>query len=348
MVAAMSSPTSMEAGPARPLAPRMIGPRLLVPLALLTVYTIWSSTYLALRWVVAAYPPMLSAGARFVLAGSALFLIARWQGASVPSRADVGRAILPGVLLFLVGNGFVSIAEREVSSAEAAIVCGAMPLVMVLMGALVGERPRRSEVVGLVLGFAGLAVMTLGPLTSVSSFNGSSALLLLAPFGWALGSRLTRRQRLQSSVMSAALPMILGGLAALLLGVLLGEQLPATASQRASLSWLYLVVAGSMVAFTAYAYLLRNARPSVATSYAYVNPTIAALLGVALGGETVRLQTLLGGALVVGGVGAVVALRGEAKPERRPAEPVAGELSVAEPLRAEAALPQLSIKSTSE
>jgi drug/metabolite transporter (DMT)-like permease len=204
-----------------------------------------------------------------------------------------------------------------------------MPLVMVLMGALVGERPRRVEVVGLVLGFAGLTVMTLGPLSAVSRLNGASVLLLLAPFGWALGSRLTRRQRLQSSVMSAALPMILGGLAALLLGVVLGERLPSASSSRASLSWLYLVVAGSMVAFTAYAYLLRNARPSVATSYAYVNPTIAALLGVLLGGETVRLQTLLGGGLVVLGVGAVVALRSEGNPEARSAKAAANELAVA-------------------
>jgi drug/metabolite transporter (DMT)-like permease len=329
MVPAMQSPMPLAAGLVRPVARRFGGPRVLVPLALLTVYTIWSSTYLALRWVVMAYPPMLSAGARFVLAGSALFLIARWQGASIPSRGDVARAILPGILLFLVGNGFVSMAEREVSSAEAAIVCGAMPLVMVLMGALVGERPRRVEVVGLVLGFAGLTVMTLGPLSAVSRLNGASVLLLLAPFGWALGSRLTRRQRLQSSVMSAALPMILGGLAALLLGVVLGERLPSASSSRASLSWLYLVVAGSMVAFTAYAYLLRNARPSVATSYAYVNPTIAALLGVLLGGETVRLQTLLGGGLVVLGVGAVVALRSEGNPEARSAKAAANELAVA-------------------
>lgn len=307
--------TSAEKEPQPSLYDRALAlsgtPRLLIPLALLAVYVIWGSTYLALRWVVEAFPPLVSAGARFFVAGSLLFTIAKWRGAPTPTTRELARAAPPGLLLFVVGNGFVAIAEREVSSAEAAIVCGAMPLVMVLLGAFAGERPKRVELAGLVIGFAGVAVMTAGGMMG-ASLSSRTLLLLLAPLGWALGSRLTRRPGFPAGLMGAALPMMIGGVGALLLGAATGESFTITALPlRASLAFLYLIFIGSMVAFTAYAYLLRNTRASVATSYAYVNPAIATALGVALGGETVGLHTLAGGALVILGVGAVIALRGE-------------------------------------
>jgi drug/metabolite transporter (DMT)-like permease len=278
--------------------------RFAIPLALLTLYVIWGSTYLALRWVVEAFPPMLAAGSRYLIAGIALLVVARVKGTPLPDRRAWLRAAPIGLLLFMVGNGFVSIAEREVSSSQAAIVCGAMPLVTVLFGAISGERPRAVEVVGLLVGFSGVVVMTAAELGSAS---GASILLLFAPIGWALGSILTRRLSLPGGFAGAAMPMVWGGIFALLLGLAMNEGAATVEpSAKAIGAFVYLIIAGSMIAFTAYSYLLRHARQSVATSYAYVNPVVATLLGIALGGERLGAHTLLGGALVVVGVGTVI------------------------------------------
>ncbi|CAN5196990.1 drug/metabolite exporter YedA [soil metagenome] len=282
--------------------------RFAIPAALLAVYLIWGSTYLVLRWVVESLPAMLAAGARYLFAGIALLAIARARGAAWPHRSDWLRAAAPGALLFVVGNGFVSLAEREVASSQAAIVCGAMPLVTVVFGVFAGERPKRIEIVGLLVGFAGVIAMTAFELGHATS---ATALLLCAPVGWALGSILTRKLALPQGLAGAALPMVWGGVLALVVGAVMGERWPtAPVPGKAIGAFVYLVVAGSMIAFTAYAYLLRHTRQSVATSYAYVNPVVATLLGVVLGGETLKLHTLLGGALVVLGVGAVIVSRG--------------------------------------
>lgn len=281
-----------------------------VPLALGVVYLVWGSTYLALRWVVLVLPPLISAGARYLLAGIGLLAIARASGAALPTRAQLWKALPAGLLLFVVGNGLVAVAETEVSSSRAAIVCGAMPLVTVVLGRLAGERVGRAEALGLLVGFLGVGVMT--TFASDASTGGAhapekEALLLFAPLGWALGSRLTRRLSGDDPLVRAALPMLGGGVGALALGFVSGESLVLSAlTPRAALAFLYLVVFGSMIAFTAYAYLLRHARQSVATSYAYVNPALATLLGVVVAGEPLGAATALGAALVVLGVFAVI------------------------------------------
>ncbi len=290
--------------------------RYAVAAALLAVYVIWGSTYLALRWVVEVFPPMLAAGARYFVAGALLLAVGRARGAELPRPAVWLRAAPLGLLLFVVGNGFVSLAEREVSSSQAAIVCGAMPLFAVLFGAFFGERPRLLEIGGLLVGFAGVVVLTAAELGHAS---GSSILLLFAPVGWALGSMGARRLRMPPGMLGAALPMLWGGLLAVVLGLVLGEwrgvahpsiepenALGAAKLVKAIGAFVYLIVAGSMIAFTAYSFLLQNVRPSLATSYAYVNPVVATFLGLALGGETLGAHTLAGGALVVVGVGAVM------------------------------------------
>jgi drug/metabolite transporter (DMT)-like permease len=283
--------------------------RVKVALALATLYLVWGSTYLALRWVVEAFPPMLAAGARYFLAGTLLLLVGRLRGAAIPRPAVWLRAAPVGLLLFVVGNGFVSLAEREVASSQAAIVCASMPLFAVLVGAVVGERPRRLELVGLLVGFAGVLVLTAAELGSASR---ASLLLLFAPVGWAIGSVATRRLSLPGGTVGAALPMIWGGMLAAPLGLALGESpTGAHPSFKAIAAFAYLLVAGSMIAFTAYAYLLRNVRPSLATSYAYVNPVVATVLGIILGGERLGAHTLLGGVLVVVGVGAVMLAKTE-------------------------------------
>ncbi|NUP12751.1 MAG: drug/metabolite exporter YedA [Polyangiaceae bacterium] len=279
----------------------------LVPLALLAVYIIWGSTYLALKWMVEGLPPLVGAGARYLVAGAVLYAFSRLRGAPRPTRKQWLASIPAGAGLFLVGNGFVSIAQGEVKSSFAAIVCAATPLMMAVFGRLAGERTSSREVVGLVLGFAGVAVMTTKELAGASLGAG---LLLLAPVGWSLGSLAAKKLDQPPGLLGAATQMIAGGVATATVGFARGESLPAGEVPLRSVgAFFYLVIAGSLIAFSAYSYLLRNTRSSVATSYAYVNPVIAVALGVFLGGETLSLQMMLGGALVVAGVVVVVRAR---------------------------------------
>lgn len=298
------------------MIPQQAPPRWRVPLALAVVYVVWGSTYLALRWVVEVLPPLISAGTRYLLAGFGLVAVARASGAALPTRLQLWRALPVGVLLFVVGNGFVAVAETEVPSSRAAIVCGAMPLVAVVLGRLAGERVRRVELVGLLVGFVGVAVMTtLGAGADAGDTHApfKETLLLFAPLGWALGSRLSRGVSCEDPLVRAALPMLGGGASALALGLVSGESVAIEQlTTRAVLAFFYLVVFGSMIAFTAYTYLLRHARQSVATSYAYVNPALATLLGVLVAGEPLSAPIALGAALVVLGVFVVIAGRGRA------------------------------------
>lgn len=278
--------------------------------ALGVVYLVWSSTYLAVRHVVAALPPMLVGGARFVLAGAMLFAVQRLRG-EAPRRQDWGPAAASGVLLFTVSNGFVCLAETRVSSGVAAVACAATPLVVAALGAVTGERPSARELLSLALGFAGVAALGFG--ADVSSAGARGALLLVAPVAWALGTVIARRARPSSAVSFAAQQMVCGGAAMLVVGAALGERMPATAPTAAWVAWAYLVLIGSVVTFPAYGYLVRHARPAVATSYAYVNPAIAVLLGVALGGEALTRSTAGALALVVAAVG-LLAMRPSPRP----------------------------------
>lgn len=274
--------------------------------SLAAVYLIWGSTYLALRYVVEGLPPLLSGGGRYLAAGAVLYLGLRARGAPRPSARAWACALPVGALMFLVGNGFVAIAEREVASGLAAIVCATMPLFVAAIGAAGGERTGPREWAGMLLGIGGVAVMSAGDLRGAP---GSALLLVVAPLGWAIGSVAARRLPLAPGLMSAATQMIAGGAATGLAGALRGERLPEHAPLRAWLSLAYLAVFGSIVAFSAYTYLLRRTRPSIATSYAYVNPVLAVLAGIAFAGEHPGPGTLAGSALVVVGVGLVVSAR---------------------------------------
>lgn len=275
----------------------------LVRLALGVVYVVWGSTYLVLRVVVESMPALLSGGIRFVLAGAMLFAFLAWRGAPMPTRGQWLAVVPVGILLCLVANGLTSIAEREVSSGFAAVVCATVPLWITGFGAIGGERPSRLAIASLVLGLAGVAVMV-GP--ELGGVSGSSWLVLLSPVGWALGSYAMRRMDLPKGAMAAAMQMLVGGAANLAVGGAIGERFTAMPPTLALLALAYLVVFGSILAFSAYAFLLRTTSPAVATSYAYVNPIIAVALGVLVLGETLRLSTVIGGAVVVGAVALVV------------------------------------------
>ena len=284
-----------------------IDPRLIACLA--AVYLIWSSTYLAMRMVVSELPPLLMASLRYATAGLVMLALAKQRGAAWPSARHWLRVAPVGALLFVGGNGFVAIAELTVSSGGAAVVCAMMPLWTGVLAALSGERPSRREWLSLIVGFIGVMVLMGGP--SLQGHPLHIVLILLAPVSWSLGSvlarRLARSQPATHTMMSSAMQMLTGG-AALAIGALgRGERLPVHASTQAWLALVYLIVFGSLIAFTAYNWLLRNARPVVATSYAYVNPILAVLFGAAISGEAIGITTLIANVLIVGAIALALA-----------------------------------------
>jgi drug/metabolite transporter (DMT)-like permease len=293
-----------------PPSPVLAMPRhLLLPLALTSVYVIWSSTYLALRFVVEELPPLGSGAFRFLVAGAGLYAFLRLRGAPRPTWRQWLLSVPIGGLMFFIGNGFVSIAETRVSSGSAAVMVATMPLFAAGLGIPFGERPTRREWIGLTLGFIGVLVLSLGSDLRASPLG--TILLVLSPIGWALGSMIQRRRAhlLPSGLMSAATQMIGGAVVLFVAAVATGESIPAHVSGEALSSFLYLVVFGSLLGYTAYAWLLRNASAPLAMSYAYVNPAIAIVIGVAFGAETLAPATLAATLLIVAGVALLVAKR---------------------------------------
>jgi drug/metabolite transporter (DMT)-like permease len=293
------APTLPLGGPAvdRPA----IDPRLIASLA--AVYLIWSSTYLAMRIVVTELPPLLTASMRFSAAGLVMLAIAKRRGAAWPSARQWLAVVPVGALLFVGGNGFVAIAELSVSSGGAAVVCAMMPLWMGVLAAVTGERPSRREWLSLIAGFVGVLVLMGGP--SLQGEPLHILLVVLAPICWSLGSILARRHarsKQADTFLASAMQMLAGGAVLAAVAMVRGERLPAYASTASWLALGYLLVFGSLVAFTAYNWLLRNARPVVATSYAYVNPILAVLIGAAVSGEALGVTTLIANVLIVGAI----------------------------------------------
>lgn len=273
-------------------------PRLVLSLA--AVYVIWSSTYLAMQVATYELPPLLMGSVRFAAAGLVLLAIAARRGTPVPPLRVWLRVLPIGALLFVGGNGFIAIAQLSIPSGGTAVVAATMPLWVGIFGVLTGERPTRREWSSLVIGFAGILVLMGGP--SLAGDPLHIVLLILAPMSWALGSVMARRLPPaigKDPFMLPAIEMLTGGAALGVVGGLLGERLPTDASATAWLSVGYLWLFGSLVAFTAFAWLLRNTRPTIATSYAYVNPVLAVLLGAALNGEPLGATTFVANALIV-------------------------------------------------
>jgi drug/metabolite transporter (DMT)-like permease len=274
--------------------------RALVAVALFAVYVIWGSTYFAMHVALGFLPPFLMAGPRFVIAGSILFVVLRLRGATMPTAKQWMNAGIVGVLLLGFGNGFVALAQRTVDSGVAATVVATMPLWAAAIGAVWGDRPTARELIGLVLGFAGVAVLHRGGNLSLASLN--SLVLVLAPLAWAFGSQLSRRITLPAGAMASAAQMIVGGTVMIVVALLRGER-PVGPPTLATVGALfYLVFFGSIIGFTAYAFLLRTTRPAIATSYAYVNPMVALALGAILGGELFTTAKIVACALTIAGV----------------------------------------------
>lgn len=279
--------------------------------ALIATYITWGSTYLAMRVAVETIPPFLMVATRFLAAGSILYVWQRLAGEPPPIRRQWRSALIVGFFLLVTGNGVVAWAEQRVVSGVAALIVGAVPMWMVLIDAVISgkRRPGKQAFFGVILGFVGITLL-IGPV-NLFGFKqkldpvGTGA-LLLAGISWAVGSLYSREAELPSSpLMGTGMEMLVGGLGSLLLGTLSGEwsQLHLPAINTPSLLGVgYLIVFGSLVGFSAFTWLLRNAPTPLVSTYAYVNPLIAIFLGNLLASEPLTPRILLSAMIIVSAV----------------------------------------------
>lgn len=285
-----------------------------VAAAFATVYIIWGSTYLAILYAIETLPPFLMAAARFLLAGGLLFAWARFRGIPTPTRAQWIACAVAGGLMLMLGNGGVVWAETRVPSGVAALLVAIVPCWMVLLDWLRGgEKPTGRVVAGLALGMLGLALLV-GPdaLMGGGRIDPLGALVLVfGGLAWAAGSLYSRGRAFPAPRMSTAAQMLAGGVGLLALGTVTGEwgQVnPAAVSTRSVLATLYLVVFGSLIAYSAYVWLLRVSTPAKVSTYAYVNPIVAVMLGWLFAGEALTLRMGAAALVIVAGV-ALITLR---------------------------------------
>lgn len=271
-------------------------------LAFAAVYIFWGSTYLAIKYAIETLPPFVMAGSRFLIAGSILYVWARFSADyEKPSLKHWRTSFIVGTLLLLGGNGCVVLAEHYISSSLAALLIAVEPFWIVLLSWLWlgGNRPNWKVALGIVLGFAGVYLLVGGQGAAAESGNRQilgAVLVMTAAFSWALGSIYGLRATTpKSSLLTSGMQMLSGGFVMMLVGTLTGEWSKFNVADVSLNSWLgfvYLVVFGSIVGFTAYSWLLKNALPSLVATYAYVNPVVAVFLGWMIAGESLSLQML--------------------------------------------------------
>jgi drug/metabolite transporter (DMT)-like permease len=289
-------------------------------LALLTVWILWGSTYLGIRVAVDTIPPLLMAGLRFLIAGAALLAIVgprHARGTRRPTTPQLRSALIVAALLLVGGNGLLSVGETSVDSGLAALIVATVPVWMVLFNAAVTKTSvTPAMMVALALGTAGVGVLVGGPGSRVDV--GGAVAVLIGSFCWAAGSVYARRAPLPPHpLVAAAVEMIAGGLLLIAAAAVTGEfgRLDLTAVSAASAAgFLWLTIAGSMIAFTAYGYANATLPNDVVVTYAYVNPVVAVALGALLGDEKLSPNVLLGGAVIVSAV--VIIVGGKAVPWR--------------------------------
>lgn len=283
--------TSTPSSPPKPLA---------IALALAAVYLIWGSTYLGIRFALeGGFTPFLLGGIRFLIAGGLMFAFLRWRGDAAPTRAQWRNLLVMGLLLLAFGNGMVNYAEQTVSSGLAAVAVASAPIWMGIFAMMRGDKPTRIEWIGIGIGFIGVVWLNAGGAMS-GSFKGLMA-LLIASLAWSFGSIWSRGRDLPSPFMTAAGQMLCGGVVMVAIAMITGERMPMP-SHKALAAFAYLVTFGSIIGFTAYIWLLHHVRPALATSYAYVNPAIAVVLGALLAGERASAAELGAMAVILAGV----------------------------------------------
>ena len=289
------------------------------------IYIVWGSTYLAIAFAVQTIPPFLAIGSRFFVAGTLLYAFLRVRGRPTPDRQRTTNAAIIGFLTLGLGTGLVAWAEQFIDSGFAALIITAVPLWFVLLDWLMlkGGAPRRPVILGLVLGFIGIMVLT-GP-ELVSGIEDTSSLavvlVIIATICWSGGSLRSKMIEMpENAFMSSAIQMTFGGLMVTIIGLALGEGSTfsfAAMTPNSLWAWVYLVVFGSFGAFSAYVWLLGNAPPKQISSYAFVNPVVAVFLGWWLADELVNARILTACVIMVSAVALIVRYGGNrgAKPK---------------------------------
>jgi len=280
-------------------------------LALLSLYIIWGSTYLAILFVVETIPPFISAGIRFLISGLILLIWRKLARDPMPTRIQWRSAAIVGTLLLVGGNGLLSWSEQRIPSGVAALLIGTVPLWLVLIEALRmgGTKPNWQSLLGLAIGFTGIVVL-IGPI----DFTGQAGryelvgilICLVAAFLWSLGSIYSRGADLpQSALMTTGMEMVTGSIGLFIVAMLIGEWQNFSLGDISSKSMyglIYLITIGSLIGFVSYAWLLRNAPVSLVATYAYVNPLVAILLGSLLAQEALTPRILIAAGVIIGSV----------------------------------------------
>ncbi len=273
---------------------------LLIGLCLLCTYFIWGSTYLAIRFGIESFPPFLLAGTRFTVAGLILYAIMRSLGAPHPSRQQWLGATAVGILLPAFGNGTVCYVQQTVSSSVAALAIATAPIWMAIFSAIWGHKITAKEWLGIGIGLLGIVLLNLG-----GSLHGnlvSALLLIFAAAAWSFGSVWGKHLAMPAGLMASSAQMLAGGAALLIVSAMQGESWPQQISGKSWGALLFLVVLGSLVAYSAYQYLLKTVRPLVASSNTFVNPVVAFALGVYFANEHVTGIELIALAVILLGV----------------------------------------------
>lgn len=252
--------------------------------ALFALYIIWGSTYFVIRIGVESWPPFMMAGVRFLSAGILLMAFLLITGHKLPSLRPLLNAALIGVLLLAVGNGFVTVAEHQnVPSGIAAVVVATVPLFTLCFSHFFGIQTRKLEWMGIAIGLAGIILLNSGG--NLSGNPWGALMILVGSLSWAFGSVYGSRIELPTGMMAGAIEMLAAGIVLLAASVLSGERMTTLPTMQGFMAVGYLAIFGSVIAINAYMYLIRNVSPAIATSYAYVNPVVAVLLGTGFGGE---------------------------------------------------------------
>jgi len=305
---------------------------LAVGLALAAVYILWGSTYLAIRFALEGYPPFTLAAIRMAIAGSLMYAVLRWRGTPAPTKKQWITLAKLSIFMVVLSNALVNLAETQVGSGLAAIAVASMPLFAGVFSMLRGRHPSRMEWAGLIIGFLGVIWLSVGGELSGSTLG--LVCLIIAPLAWAWGSIWSRDQDLPEPFMAAAAQMLVGTLWLVLVAVVAGERITVMPSAGATAALLYLVVAGSIFGFTAYIWLLHHVRPALATSYAYVNPPLAVVIGALIGGEVFTSHDIGAMAVILAGVVLITLAKARAT-----ATPVAQTPAQAQPANTNANTP---------
>jgi drug/metabolite transporter (DMT)-like permease len=293
-------------------------------IAFAAVYLIWGSTYLGILFAIQSIPPFLMAGARFFFAGLIMFAIARMQGPLRSTWSEWRTSVVVGACLLLGGNGGVTISEKFIETGLASLIVATVPIYITLLGWLIGMTPRPQPIVwlGLAGGFLGVAIL-LGPVLQFSGGGNSHpaigmSILLVGSFLWSAGSLYSRTAKHTASpFFAAAQQMFCGGILLMLVGFFVGEAKRfrfESITLLSSSAFVYLVLIGAIVGYTAYFWLLRHCDPAKVATYAYVNPIVAVLLGAIFAHEPVTLRMLLAAILIIGSVALIITVQQLSKP----------------------------------